>query len=143
MDLSFLPAVNAGLNSVSTVLLVVGRVLIKRGRERAHRLVMMSAFGVSSVFLALYVAHKVWRNFETTAFNATGAAQTAYLVMLFTHVTLAMSVPVLAILLIRFGLTERRAAHRRLARIAWPIWMYVSVTGVLVYFLLYHWNPVL
>jgi len=63
-------------------------------------------------------------------------------VMLFTHVTLAATVPVLAILLIRHGLAGRIAAHRRLARIAWPIWMYVSVTGVVIYVLLYHLNPI-
>ncbi len=141
MDLSFLPAVNAGLNAVALALLITGRRLVKQGRIEAHRRVMLSAFGVSSLFLFFYVSHKVWRDFESTAFHAEGAAQVAYLAMLFTHVVLAATVPVLAIWLIRLGLRDERAKHRRLARIAWPIWMYVSVTGVLIYLLLYHLNP--
>ena len=142
MDFSFLPAVNASLNAVATLLLVRGRLLARAGRVDAHRRTMLTAFGVSSLFLALYVLHKASRSFESTTFHAEGVAKLAYLVMLVSHVMLAASVPVLAILLIRHGLAGRIAAHRRLARIAWPIWMYVSVTGVLIYVLLYHLNPV-
>ncbi|MFP6607197.1 MAG: DUF420 domain-containing protein [Myxococcota bacterium] len=142
MDLSFLPAVNAGLNGLALTLLVTGRRLVKQGRIDAHRRVMLSAFGVSSLFLFFYVSHKVSRGFESTTFHVEGAAKLAYLVLLFSHVVLAATVPVLAILLIRLGLRDERPKHRRLARIAWPIWMYVSVTGVLIYALLYHLNPV-
>jgi uncharacterized membrane protein YozB (DUF420 family) len=141
VDLSFLPSVNAALNGVATVLLLCGRALIRRGRERAHRRVMLAAFGVSALFLVLYVVHKWWRNFENTPFRAEGVAHQAYLVLLFSHLTLAMSVPVLALVMIRLGLADRRAAHRRWARFAWPIWMYVSVTGILIYLLLYPLNP--
>ncbi len=141
MDLSFLPAVNAGLNSIATTLLIVGRVLIKRGRVAAHRKVMLSAFGVSALFLTFYVAHKASKGFTNTTFNVEGVAKVAYLALLSTHLVLAMTVPVLAILLIRWGLRDERSRHRRLARVAWPIWMYVSVTGVAIYFLLYHLNP--
>lgn len=141
MDLSFLPAVNAGLNCVAALLLVYGRILARRGMLRAHRLVMSSAFAVSALFLILYVAHKASRGFENTGFNAVGAWKAAYLGMLFSHVTLAMSVPVMAIWLIRLGLRDERKRHRRLARVAWPIWMYVSLTGVAIYLLLYHFNP--
>ena len=141
MDFSFLPAVNASLNAVATLLLVRGRLLARAGRVDAHRRTMLSAFAVSSLFLALYVLHKASRGFESTTFHVRGVAKLAYLVMLTSHVALAMTVPVLAILLIRHGLAGRIAAHRRLARIAWPIWMYVSVTGVLIYVLLYHLNP--
>jgi uncharacterized membrane protein YozB (DUF420 family) len=141
MDLSFLPAVNAGLNSVATTLLIAGRVLVKRGAVEAHRRVMLSAFGVSALFLVFYVAHKASRNFTNTTFNVEGAAKVAYLLLLLTHLVLAMAVPVLAILLIRWGLRGEIAKHRRLARVAWPVWIYVSVTGVLIYFLLYHFNP--
>ena len=141
MDLSFLPAVNAGLNSIATMLLIIGRMLIKRGRVEAHRKVMLSAFGVSALFLTFYVAHKASKGFTNTTFNVEGVAKAAYLVLLSTHLVLAMAVPVLAILLIRWGLRDERARHRRLARVAWPIWMYVSVTGVAIYFLLYHLNP--
>ena len=143
MDLSFLPSVNAALNGVATVLLVVGRRLARQGRIEAHRRVMLSAFCVSSLFLVLYVLHKAWRNFENTPFHAEGVARVAYLAMLFSHVSLAMTVPVLAIVMIRLGLSDRREAHRRLARFAWPIWMYVSLTGILIYALLYHLNPTL
>ena len=102
---------------------------------------MLSAFAVSTLFLLLYVSHKISRNFENTSFNAEGLAKTAYLVLLASHVLLAMSVPVFAIWLIRLGLSEDRAKHRRVARVAWPIWMYVSITGVLIYLLLYPLNP--
>ncbi|MFP6655088.1 MAG: DUF420 domain-containing protein, partial [Myxococcota bacterium] len=84
---------------------------------------------------------KVSRNFENTTFNVEGWAQTAYLVFLASHVLLAMTVPFIAIVLIRYGLKDDRARHRRLARIGWPIWMYVSVTGVIIYLLLYPFNP--
>jgi uncharacterized membrane protein YozB (DUF420 family) len=142
MDLSFLPAVNASLNGVATVLLVVGRGLARRGAIDAHRRVMISAFGVSALFLVLYLAHKIWRGFEHTPYHGTGAARTAYLAILASHLVLAMAVPVLALLLIRLGLADRRAEHRRLARWAWPVWLYVSVTGIVIYAMLYHWNPV-
>ena len=142
MDLSFLPAVNASLNAVATVLLVRGRLLARAGRIDAHRRTMLAAFAVSTLFLALYLLHKASRGFESTTLHVVGPAKTAYLVMLASHVLLAMAVPVLAILLIRHGLAGRIERHRRLAIVAWPIWIYVSITGVLIYWLLYHWNPV-
>jgi len=141
MDLSFLPAVNACLNGVAAVLLVRGRQLVRGGRIDAHKRVMLAAFAVSSLFLAFYVTHKASRGFENTTFHAEGAAKTAYLVMLATHVVLAATVPILAVTLIVLGLQDRRVLHRRIARIAWPIWMYVSITGVLIYLLLYPFNP--
>ena len=142
MDLSFLPAVNASLNGLATVLLIVGRRLVRQGRIEAHRRVMISAFGVSSLFLFFYLAHKIWRGFEHTPYHGVGAAHSAYLAILGTHLVLAMTVPFLAIALIRLGLADRRAEHRRLARWAWPLWLYVSVTGIVIYGMLYHWNPV-
>jgi uncharacterized membrane protein YozB (DUF420 family) len=141
MDLSFLPGVNAALNAVATALLVWGRRLARRRAIDAHRRVMLSAFAVSTLFLALYVTHKVWRGFESTTFHAEGVAKTAYLALLASHVVLAASVPVLALSLISLGLRGRLASHRRLARVAWPIWMYVSITGVVIYVLLYPLNP--
>jgi putative membrane protein len=141
MDFSVLPPINAALNATATVLLVVGRGLARRGEVERHRLVMIAAFGVSSLFLLFYVSHKVSRNFENTTFNAGGWAKIAYLVLLGSHVLLAMTVPIIAILLIRLGLRDDRERHRRLARIGWPIWMYVSVTGVVIYLLLYPFNP--
>lgn len=141
MDFSALPPINAALNACATGLLFYGRRLILRGEVARHRIVMMSAFAVSSVFLLLYVGHKVSRNFENTTFNAEGPAKIAYLVLLASHVLLAMTVPILAIVLIRLGLRDQRERHRRIARFAWPIWMYVSITGVLIYLLLYPFNP--
>lgn len=142
MDLSFLPAVNASLNAVAAALLLRGRWLVKRGRIDEHRRTMLSAFGVSALFLTCYVAHKLSKDFENTTFNVIGLAKTAYLAFLASHVVLAACVPVLAIALITFGLRGQIGRHRRLARWAWPVWMYVSVTGVAIYLLLYHLNPV-
>ena len=139
--MDWLAATNALLNALAGVLLLVGRRLVKRGRVAAHRRVMLSAFGVSSLFLLLYVSRKAVFGLESTSFQAAGAARAAYLALLASHVLLAMAVPVLAVALVRLGLKDRRAAHRRLARWAWPIWMYVSVTGVAIYLLLYHANP--
>jgi len=141
VGLSDLPAWNAALNALAAVLLWKGRRLARRGKIAAHRRTMLCAFAVSSLFLALYVLHKAARGFQSTTFHAAGAAKIAYLALLFSHVVLAMSVPVLAITLITFGLRGRIERHRRLARVAWPIWMYVSVTGVAIYLLLYQLNP--
>jgi len=141
MDFSQLPKINAALNATATVLLLVGRWLIRRGDLVRHRIVMMTAFAVSSLFLLSYVSHKVSRNFENTTFNAEGWAKTAYLVLLASHVLLAMTIPFIAIALIRYGLKDDRRRHRRLARIGWPLWIYVSVTGVVIYLLLYPFNP--
>ena len=138
MDLAFLPAVNASLNALAAVLLVVGRILIRRGKVEAHRRTMIGAFGVSTLFLFLYVVYKSARGFESLSYNAVGWAKAAYLLVLFTHLGMAMTVPVLAILLLRWARTPR---HARLARVAWPIWIYVSVTGVVIYVLLHHLNP--
>jgi len=142
VDLSFLPAVNACLNSLATALLVAGRIWIRRGRIDAHRRAMLAATGVSALFLVGYVAHKASRGFENTTFHAVGLAKTAYLALLFSHLVLAMSVPVLALCLIALALRGARERHRRLARVAWPVWLYVSVTGVAIYLLLYHLNPI-
>ena len=141
MNFESLPAVCAGLNATALTLLLAGRVAIARGARVAHKRLMLSAFAVSSLFLALYIAHKTARDFEHTRFLARGVAQALYLALLASHIVLAAAVPVLALLLIRFGLRGEIARHRRLARVAWPLWVYVSVTGVLIYALLYHWNP--
>ena len=141
MGLDLLPALNASLNAAAAACLVAGRRLARRGRIDAHRRTMLAAVALSSLFLVLYVAHKVARGFESTTFHVEGAARAAYLVLLASHVTLAMAIPPLAIALVVLGLRGRFATHRRLARIAWPLWIYVSVTGVVIYLLLYHLNP--
>ena len=145
VDWSFLPTLNAALNGVAATLLVVGLILIKQRRIHAHRACMIAALLVSSLFLVSYVLHKIWRASQDgdlhKEFNATGWMKSAYLVLLFSHLILAMAVPFLAIWLVRLGLKREDARHRRLARVAFPIWLYVSFTGVLIYILLYHMNP--
>ena len=137
MDVPLLPTVNALLNALAALLLLRGRALVKRGRVDAHRRTMLAAFATSTLFLVLYVGHKAASGFESVTFQAEGAARAAYLALLFSHVVLAMAVPPLAITLIRRGLRGDFERHRRLARVAWPIWIYVSATGVLIYALLY------
>lgn len=154
--------VNATLNATAAVLLVIGLVLIQLRRETAHKRVMLAAFAVSIVFLGCYL---YYHSLElTTPYRGEGLDHTFYYYFLLpSHVILAMAVPVLAIFTIVHGLrahgdlvpkrlaqasdTDRqtfarhsRAVHRRWARITFPIWLYVSVTGVLVYLMLYHWQ---
>lgn len=130
-----LPAVNASLNALATVLLVVGWLLIKARRERAHKVTMLTAFGVSCAFLACYLVYHY--QVGSVRFGGTGAARTVYLSILASHVVLAASVPFLAGITIYLGLADRRSGHRRLARWTFPIWLYVSVTGVVIYVMLY------
>jgi uncharacterized membrane protein YozB (DUF420 family) len=141
VELASLPALNAALNGAATILLLRGRWLARRGRREAHRRTMLAAFAVSTLFLVSYVVHKAARSFENTPYHATGVAKSAYLALLASHVVLAALVPFLALALIGFGLRGEIARHQRLARVAWPIWLYVSVTGVAIYALLYHFNP--
>ena len=133
-----LPTVNACLNTIATILLIVGLVLIKAKRISAHRNCMISAFAVSAVFLVLYVTDKVLKGGMHTPFAGTGAVRTVYYVILISHIVLAITVPVFAIQLIRLGLKHRIAQHRRLAKVGYPIWLYVSITGVVIYVMLYH-----
>lgn len=141
MDVPFLPTLNAVLNSVAIVLLLRGRALIKRRQVEAHKRTMIAAFVVSSAFLASYLLHKYLQGFHNTTLDVEGVARAAYLVLLVSHVVLAMTVPVFAIVLITLGLGGRIEKHRRWARVGWPIWMYVSVTGVGIYLILYTLNP--
>lgn len=138
-----LPSVNAGLNSLATVLLLAGYVLIRRGKRDVHRNVMLTAFGVSIAFLACYlVYHFALQHYTGESgrrFPGTGAVRVLYLSILFSHVLLAIAVPVLALKAIYRGLKSDWEGHRRVARIAFPVWLYVSVTGVIIYFMLYHW----
>jgi len=145
MDLSFLPLVNALLNALAVVLLLAGFVYIKRGNVPAHTRCMIGAFAVSAIFLVTYVAHYIWRarvmGGAHTKFNHEGLLLYGYYFMLLTHIVLAITVPIFAVMLVRLGLTKRFERHKQIARFAYPIWMYVSVTGVLIYLALYHFNP--
>lgn len=138
-----LPHINALLNALATALLVAGYVLIKRRREAAHKWTMLACFGVSVLFLACYLTYH---------FNIPGgskkfpsypppAVRLGYYVILLTHVLLAATVPFLAVATIWLGLANRRRQHTRLAWWTFPIWLYVSVTGVIVYLLLYQLYP--
>ena len=134
-----LPAINATLNATAGVLLIAGIAAIKREAKKAHGLLMGAAFAVSCIFLICYVAHKILVRVVHTPFAGTGAWRVIYYVMLLTHIVLAIAVPPLAIVTMRHALAGRYAEHRRLSKITFPIWFYVSVTGVLVYFFLYRW----
>jgi len=133
---SVLPTINAFLNATAAVLLVWGYILIRQKRVQQHRKVMMTAFFVSCGFLICYLVYHA--QVGSVRFPKTGAVRAVYLSILATHTTLAAAVPVLAVLTLRRGLTARLDPHRRLARWTLPIWLYVSVTGVVVYLMLYH-----
>jgi putative membrane protein len=134
-----LATADAVLNATATVLLVAGFVLIKRRREQAHKWAMLAALGVSIAFLTCYLTYHLTH--EPAKFAGSGAIRWAYIGILISHIVLAATVPVLAIWTIVLGLKNRRAAHRKLAWWTFPIWLYVSVTGVVVYWMLYHLYP--
>ncbi len=142
MDYTLLPTINAMLNSISVILLIIGFREIKKKNIATHKKIMISAFVVSVVFLICYLLHKYLLFVNTgsynTAFSGAGMWRYIYFIILITHVVLAAFVPVLAILTIRRGLVMNVEMHRKIAKITYPIWMYVSVTGVIVYFMLYH-----
>jgi uncharacterized membrane protein YozB (DUF420 family) len=138
-----LPHVNASLNALAAVLLVIGWALIKRRKEAAHKWTMLGCFAVSVVFLACYVTYHLNIPGGSKKFPSYPpiALRYAYYGMLLTHVVLAAAVPFMAVATIYLGLTNQRQRHVRLARWTFPIWLYVSITGVLVYLLLYQLFP--
>ncbi len=141
MSVSDLPAVNASLNALSTVLLTAGFIFIQRRQIAAHRACMISAFAVSCVFLVTYVVHKILMRGVHTPFGGTGVIRGVYYTMLISHIILAMLIVPLALLTLRHALAGRIETHKKWARWTFPLWYYVSVTGVLVYFFLYQWYP--
>ena len=136
-----LPAINATLNATSGVLLLIGYVLIRKKRIAQHRRFMLAACFTSLAFLVCYVANHYLRHGVVTRFTGTGAIRPVYFTLLTTHTILAVVIVPLAILSVMNGLRMRVPQHRRVARWTFPLWMYVSVTGVLVYFFLYQWFP--
>ena len=132
-----LPAVNATLNAIATVLLLLGYVLIRQKKVSAHKACMLSAFATSIVFLGCYLTYHFYAG--SKHFEGSGIVRPIYFVILISHIVLAASVPVLAVLTIRRGLRAEWPQHRRIARVTFPIWLYVSVTGVIIYLMLYHW----
>ncbi|MGE0703236.1 MAG: DUF420 domain-containing protein [Vicinamibacterales bacterium] len=135
MTVNDLPAVNATLNAVSTLLLCVGYAHIRAGRIEQHRWTMLAAFATSTLFLACYLVYHY--QVGSVPFTRQGFVRPVYFTILITHIVLAAAVPPLALLTLSRGLKGRYARHRAIARWTLPIWLYVSVTGVLVYVLLY------
>jgi putative membrane protein len=127
---------NAILNGTSALLLLCGWVAIRRGRRDVHWKFMAGAFTVSCLFLVSYVIRVLVSG--THRYPGAGAWKAIYLAILMTHMLLAITVPPLALRTLFLAIKKRYSEHRRLVRFTWPIWMYVSVTGVLVYVLLYH-----
>lgn len=141
MSVDDLPALNAGLNSLGTLLLLAGFVFIKSGRKTAHRAAMLGAFGVSCVFLATYVLHKILVAGVHTPFGGEGPWRTFYYGMLISHIILAIAIVPLILVTMTHAIKARFERHRAWARWTYPLWLYVSVTGVLVYLMLYQWFP--
>jgi uncharacterized membrane protein YozB (DUF420 family) len=136
---AFFPALNATLNGTSAILLLAGRILISRGRMAAHRTCMIAAMVTSALFLCCYLFFHY--DAGNILFLGQGWARHVYFTILISHVTLAIVIVPLSIMTLRYGLKARYDKHRAIARWTWPLWMYVSVTGVIVYFMLYQWFP--
>jgi uncharacterized membrane protein YozB (DUF420 family) len=137
-----LPSVNAALNGTSAVLLLFGYSAIRRSQVRLHKACMLAALGVSTLFLASYLYyHIVVKQGQPTRFIAEGPVRLVYFLLLGSHTILAALVAPLALWTAGLALTGRFARHRRLARWTLPVWLYVSVTGVVVYWMLYHLYP--
>jgi uncharacterized membrane protein YozB (DUF420 family) len=133
--ISALPSINATLNAITTVLLLCGYVLIRQRKPQLHKRFMLAAFVTSCVFLTCYLIYHA--QVGSVHYPKTGLIRTVYLSILTTHTALAATVPPLAIVTLRRGLTARFDPHRKIARWTLPIWLYVSVTGVVVYVMLY------
>jgi len=135
MTVQDLPALNASLNALATVCLVTGWVLIRQKKREAHRLCMLTAFAVSTAFLASYLVYHF--NVGSVPFQKQGPIRTVYLMILFTHIVLAIVIVPLIFMTLSRALSARFDRHRRIARWTLPLWLYVSVTGVVVYVMLY------
>ena len=141
MSVSFLPTFNAILNATSGILIVVGFVFIKKRNIKAHRACMIGAVTCSSLFLISYVVYHVGFGAGVTRFAGTGAVRTLYHTILISHTILAITVVPFVIVTLRRALRGEFLRHRAVARWTFPIWLYVSVTGVIVYLMLYHIYP--
>lgn len=135
MELSAFPALNASLNATCAVLLVLGWALVKTGRREAHRWTMVAAFLCSAVFLACYLYYHFHAG--SVRFQKTGPIRTVYFTILLTHTVLATAVLPVILRTLFLAAKGRYEEHRAIARYAFPIWLYVSVTGVTVYWMLY------
>ena len=135
MTVSDLPALNATLNATSAVLLSIGWILIKRGRWKPHRAVMIAAFCTSVLFLISYLTYHA--QVGSKHFEGQGPIRIVYFTILLTHTVLAVTIVPMVLITLSRGLKRRDDRHRAIARWTFPLWMYVSITGVIVYFMLY------
>jgi uncharacterized membrane protein YozB (DUF420 family) len=136
-----LPSIEAALNGIATILITAGFVFIKRGDRGAHRACMLAAAVASALFLVFYVTYHAMMRGAHTPFGGAGAIRGVYLAILWTHIPLAGLIAFLVPRTFVFALKGDFERHRAWARVTFPIWYYVSVTGVLVYFFLYRWWP--
>lgn len=136
-DFRILAHVDASLNALATVLIIAGLIAVKRGAIEAHKKLMLAAAGVSALFLCCYLVYHL--NAEAVKFQGQGAIRTVYFALLISHVILAAVQVPLILRTIWLGLKDRRQQHLRWAKVTAPIWLYVSITGVVVYLMLYHW----
>lgn len=135
MTVADLPALNATLNAIAATLLIIGYVKIRQGRMETHRRFMLAAFATSALFLISYVVYHA--NVGSRPFPGHGLVRLVYFVILITHVILAAAILPLALITLNYGLRARFERHVPIARWTLPIWVYVSVTGVIVYLMLY------
>ena len=140
MDIYKLPAIDATLNAVSTVFIIMGYYFIKRGNRRAHIASMATALVASTAFLACYLTYHFTKP-APVPFTTPGWPKVVYFITLFTHIPLALVATVLVIITVIFALKKDFVRHKKIARWTFPIWLYVSITGVLVYLMLYQWWP--
>jgi putative membrane protein len=133
-SLAFMPAVNAGFNATSAVLLTLGVLAIRKKRVRQHQMLVIGAFASSLLFLAGYLAYHYAH--AETKYPGSGLGRTLYLLLLASHVILSVPVVPLCLAAFYYALTRRFDTHKRITKILYPVWLYVSVTGVVVYFLL-------
>lgn len=140
VDVSFIPAINAGINFTVSIFLILGFVFIRQKKIQFHRYSMLVAFGLSAVFLILYVIyHYIGGHVK---YNGEGAIKTFYLFILASHIILSVAIVPLALLSIYRALKGEYEKHRKIVKFAWPIWLYVAITGVIVYLMAHPFNPV-
>ena len=138
IDISDLPAVNACLNATSATFLIIGFLFIRRRQIKAHKVCMLGAVTTSTLFLTTYLTYHYYHG--STKFTGEGWERVIYFSILLTHTILATAIVPLVIITLRRALKDQFDRHARIARWTLPIWLYVSVTGVLVYWMLYHWK---
>ena len=134
IDVSALPSINATLNSITTILLVFGYILIRQKKRKLHKNIMLTAFGTSAAFLVSYV---IYHWFKSGPKEYLGNYSEIYFFILITHIVLAAIIVPLALLTLYRGWSENLSKHRKIAKITLPLWLYVSVTGVVIYLMLY------